>query len=84
MPLATLPAVDVHLKLKICIVEDNDDLRASLAFAGVGALCVALAAWRHPLLRGVRALPVTLTPATALPASASRSLPRRSWRALSK
>jgi len=30
MPLATLPAVDVHLKLKICIVEDNDDLRESL------------------------------------------------------
>jgi MFS family permease len=32
-------------------------LRASLAFAGVGALLVAVVAWRHPLIRSVRALP---------------------------
>jgi MFS family permease len=32
-------------------------LRASLAFAGGVALTAALLAWRHPLLRGVRALP---------------------------
>jgi hypothetical protein len=32
-------------------------LRASLAFAGGAALILALLAWRHPLLRGVRSLP---------------------------
>jgi MFS family permease len=32
-------------------------LRTSLAFAGVGALLVAAVAWRHPLIRSVRALP---------------------------
>jgi len=36
---------------------EHVDLRASLAFAGTGALVVALLAWRHPLLRGVRDLP---------------------------
>ena len=36
---------------------EHVDLRASLLFAGCGALVVSLAAWRHPLLRGVRALP---------------------------
>ena len=36
---------------------EHVDLRASLLFAGCGALLVALLAWRHPLLRGVRALP---------------------------
>ncbi|MDP1691212.1 MAG: MFS transporter [Burkholderiaceae bacterium] len=36
---------------------EHVDLRAALVFAGCGALVVALAAWRHPLLRGVRALP---------------------------
>ena len=36
---------------------EHVDLRASLAFAGCGALIVSLVAWRHPLLRGVRALP---------------------------
>ena len=36
---------------------EHVDLRASLVFAGVGALLVALAAWRHPLLRSVRSLP---------------------------
>jgi len=36
---------------------EHVDLRASLAFAGCSALVVALVAWRHPLLRGVRKLP---------------------------
>ncbi len=36
---------------------EHVDLRAALVFAGCGALVVALAAWRHPLLRRVRALP---------------------------
>jgi MFS family permease len=36
---------------------EHVDLRASLAFAGCSALVVALLAWRHPLLRGVRTLP---------------------------
>ena len=36
---------------------EHVDLRASLVFAGCGALVVALLAWRHPLLRGVRKLP---------------------------
>ena len=36
---------------------EHVDLRASLVFAGCGALLVSLAAWRHPLLRGVRKLP---------------------------
>jgi hypothetical protein len=32
-------------------------LRAALAFAGGGAALLALAAWRHPVLRAVRELP---------------------------
>jgi len=32
-------------------------LRSSLLFAGVGALCLALIAWRHPVIRDVRELP---------------------------
>jgi MFS family permease len=36
---------------------EHVDLRAALAFAGLGSLLVALLAWRHPLLRGVRELP---------------------------
>ncbi len=36
---------------------EHVDLRASLWFAGCGAMLVALVAWRHPLLRGVRVLP---------------------------
>lgn len=32
-------------------------LRAALAFAGGGALLLAIAAWRHPVIRGVRELP---------------------------
>ena len=54
---------------------EHVDLRASLAFAGVGALCVALAAWRHPLLRGVRALPAPETFEDQLGAEALVALP---------
>ena len=36
---------------------EHVDLRASLVFAGCGALLLSLVAWRHPLLRGLRALP---------------------------
>ena len=32
-------------------------LRAALAFSGVSALLLALLAWRHPVIRGVRVLP---------------------------
>jgi MFS family permease len=32
-------------------------LRAALAFAGLGALALALAAWRLAIIRGMRALP---------------------------
>ena len=37
---------------------EHVDLRASLAFAGVGALLAAGAAWRVTLLRGVDRLPL--------------------------
>jgi MFS family permease len=36
---------------------DHVSLRAALVFAGVSALAVAAAAWKHGLLRGVRSLP---------------------------
>jgi len=32
-------------------------LRSALAFAGGGALLLALLAWRHPVIRAVRELP---------------------------
>ena len=32
-------------------------LRASLAFAGVGALLLAAFVWRQPIIRGIRGLP---------------------------
>lgn len=32
-------------------------LRSALAFAGAGSLLLALLAWRHPVIRGVRTLP---------------------------
>jgi hypothetical protein len=32
-------------------------LRAALAFSGVSALLLALLAWRHPVIRGVKVLP---------------------------
>ena len=36
---------------------EHHGLRSALAVAGGGALLLALAAWRHPVIRGVRALP---------------------------
>jgi MFS family permease len=37
---------------------EHVDLRASLVFAGCSALLVSFVAWRHPLLRSQRSLPV--------------------------
>jgi hypothetical protein len=54
---------------------EHVDLRASLVFAGCGALLVTLAAWRHPLLRGVRALPALETNDDQLGAEALVVLP---------
>ena len=57
---------------------EHVDLRASLVFAGCGALLVALVAWRHPLLRGVRALPALQTHDDELGAEALVVLPAAS------
>ena len=54
---------------------EHVDLRASLVFAGCGALLVSLVAWRHPLLRGVRALPALETHDDQLGAEALVVLP---------
>jgi len=54
---------------------EHVDLRASLVFAGCGALLVTLVAWRHPLLRGVRALPALETNDDQLGAEALVVLP---------
>lgn len=40
-------------------------LRAALGFAGVGACLLALVAWRHPVIRGVRELPKPVEVAAA-------------------
>lgn len=56
---------------------EHVDLRASLAFAGAGALLLVAIAWRHPLLRDVRELPAPETEAlgaeavVAMPASSA-------------
>jgi MFS family permease len=50
---------------------DHVGLRAALAFAGIGALIVAAAAWRHPVIRGVRHLPAP----AELPDDISGALP---------
>ena len=51
---------------------DHVGLRASLAFAGIGALLVAAAAWRHPVIRGVHHLPSPAgTPGDAEPGVAA-------------
>jgi hypothetical protein len=55
---------------------EHVDLRASLAFAGCGALLLVTLAWRHPLLRGVRALPEL--EAEPLGAEAAVAVPARS------
>jgi hypothetical protein len=39
---------------------EHVDLRAGLGFAGGMALLLALAAWRHPVIRGVRELPAAM------------------------
>ena len=57
---------------------EHVDLRASLVFAGCGAMLVALVAWRHPLLRGVRALPALPTHDDQLGAEALVVLPAAS------
>ena len=54
---------------------EHVDLRASLVFAGCGALLVSLAAWRHPLLRGVRTLPALESGDDQLGVEASVVLP---------
>ena len=38
---------------------EHRGLRYALAFAGCGALVLALAAWRSPVIRNVRTLPET-------------------------
>jgi MFS family permease len=53
-------------------------LRASLVFAGCGALAVSMVAWRHPLLRSVRALPATEAFDNQLGADALVALPATS------
>ena len=57
---------------------EHVDLRASLWFAGCGAMLVALVAWRHPLLRGVRALPAPEAADDQLGAEALVALPAAS------
>lgn len=54
---------------------EHVDLRASLAFAGIGALVVAALAWRHGLLRGVRRLPELEAAEATYGAEASVALP---------
>ncbi len=46
-------------------------LRSALAVAGGAALLLALAAWRHPVIRGVRELPRAESPEDALGAEAA-------------
>jgi len=50
---------------------EHVSLRASLVFAGAGALVVVGLAWRHPLLRNVRTLPQPESADDALGAEAS-------------
>jgi MFS family permease len=54
---------------------EHVDLRASLVFAGSAALAVSMVAWRHSLLRGVRALPAQQTGDDQLGAEALVALP---------
>ena len=54
---------------------EHVSLRASLAFAGGSALLVALVAWHHPLLRGVRQLPTPDADDDLLGAEALVTLP---------
>ena len=54
---------------------EHVDLRASLLFAGGGALLAALIAWRLPLLRGVRELPKPADDEAALGGEAAVVIP---------
>jgi MFS family permease len=55
---------------------EHVDLRAALAFAGVGALAAALAASRVPVLRSMRALPQPVEDEVALGGEAAVAVPR--------
>jgi MFS family permease len=55
---------------------EHVDLRASLVFAGCGALLLSFVAWRHPLLRGQRGLPVPEPDEAPLGAEGLVALPR--------
>jgi len=44
---------------------EHHGLRSSLAFAGGVSMLLVLAAWRHPVIRGVRSLPNAAKPVTA-------------------
>jgi predicted MFS family arabinose efflux permease len=55
---------------------EHVDLRAALAFAGVGALIAALAASRVPVLRGMRVLPQPVEDEVALGGEAAVAVPR--------
>jgi MFS family permease len=54
---------------------EHVDLRASLVFAGGGALLTAFVAWRLPLLRGVRELPKPVDDDAALGGEAAVVIP---------
>ena len=55
---------------------EHVDLRASLVFAGCGALLLSFVAWRHPLLRGQRSLPMPEPAEAPLGAEGLVALPR--------
>jgi MFS family permease len=57
---------------------EHVDLRASLVFAGCGALLTAFVAWRLPLLRGVRELPKPVDDDVALGGEAAVVVPAAS------
>jgi hypothetical protein len=50
---------------------EHVDLRAALGFAGVGALAVAMVAWRVDRIRDLRQLPVAQEDPSALGAEAA-------------
>jgi MFS family permease len=50
-------------------------LRASLAFAGTASALLAFAAWRHPVVRATRTLPVPADAADRTPAAAGIAAP---------
>lgn len=54
---------------------EHHGLRSALAVAGGAALLLALAAWRHPVIRGVRELPRPESPEDALGVEAAVRAP---------